>query len=110
MGRARWEWEQRYGVLGSGPREIVIGGVLYDLPALMTVLGLAFEDITPIDVQMLGVEHYVVRYYDAEEHRLVAYEFDAAFHYLGERRVHIAEWIGDEVYFSTGWGIVRPDS
>ena len=34
--------------------------------------------------------------YDAEEQRIVAYEFDAGFRYLAETRVHVAEWIGDE--------------
>jgi hypothetical protein len=41
-----------------------------------------------------------VRYLDAQDQRVVALEFDASFHSLAETRAHIAEWEGDQAYFT----------
>jgi hypothetical protein len=91
--------EERFGPLGCGLQRLLLNGVDYDLPALVAQLGLEFDDMKPIDVQ--SVEgHYVLRYLDAQDARIVAYEFDAALHPVQETRAHIAEWMGDEAYFS----------
>ena len=37
---------------------------------------------------------------DAQGRRAVAHEFDAEFRCLGEIRAHIAEWEGDQAYFT----------
>jgi hypothetical protein len=73
--------ENRYGELGAGVMFLEIGGRNYALLELMTVLGLDFEDVTPNDAHNLSGEQHAVRYYDAEDRCIVAYEFDADFHY-----------------------------
>ncbi len=93
---ARLRMESRFGPPGSGTRRLAIAGTRYTLPELMGRLGLAFEDCRTIDGFQLGPGHFAVRFYDAEEQRIVAYEFDAEFRYLAELRVHIAEWVGEE--------------
>lgn len=97
--RGRASIESRFGKLGCGQQHITIGGKEYELFDLLTAMGLNFDDARPIDVQ--AVEgHYVVRYYDAMDQRVVAHEFDAELRFLRETRGHIAEWIGEEAYFS----------
>jgi hypothetical protein len=91
--------EARFGPLGCGEQRLRLEGAEYDVTALLAQLGLEFDDAKPIDA--LAVDgHFVVRYFDAQDARVVAYEFDNHFHMLGEIRAHIAEWIGEDAYFS----------
>ena len=98
--RGRALMESRYGPLGGGAQLLTIGGVEYSLAELLYHMGLNFEDTRGIDLLILSAEHYVVRYYDGQDQRIVAHEFDGDFHFLGEARAHIAEWIGEEAFFS----------
>jgi hypothetical protein len=91
--------ESRFGPLGCGQQRLALNGVEYDLAALLAQLGLEFDDMKPIDVQPVE-GHFVVRYFDAQDSRVAAYEFDANLRPLGETRAHIAEWMGEEAYFS----------
>ena len=92
--------ESRYGPLGCGRQSLTIVEVEYSLPELLLRMGLNFEDSRAIDVLALSEGHYVVRYYDGQDQRVVVHEFDASWHCLGETRAHIAEWIGEDAYFS----------
>ncbi len=92
--------ESRYGPLGSGGQTLTIRSVEYSLSGLLVRLGLDFGDSRPIDALALSDSHYVVRYFDAEDQRAVAHEFDADFRFFGETRAHIAEWIGEEAYLA----------
>jgi hypothetical protein len=92
--------EERYGPLGSGKLSLTIGGVEYTLAELLRQMGLNFDDSRAIDVLTLPEGHYVIRYYDAQDQRVVAQEFGADFHLLQENRAHIAEWLGEDAYFS----------
>jgi hypothetical protein len=95
--------EKRYGELGAGRLDLTINGRAYDLYALTEVLGLAFEDIRPIDAHLMGENLFAVRYFDSEDRSIVAYEFDANFRRVGETIVHIQEWMGD-AYYDFNWG------
>jgi hypothetical protein len=110
----RLEMEERYGPLGSGATHLTVEGKTYDLYGLLKVLGLDYDDIRPIDAQHLeGEDLFAIRYFDLEERAVVAHEFDATFGYVREQRVHIAEWMGEEVYQNFGWGVwcpANPDS
>lgn len=97
--RGRALMESRYGPLWSGRQSVTVTGAEYDLSALMYHMGLNFEDARAIDVLEVSVGRFVVRYYDGEDQRIVAHEFDASFQFLGEIRAHIAEWIGEDGYF-----------
>jgi hypothetical protein len=92
--------ESRYGPLGSGEQALTIGSVNYELAELMSQMGLNFDDSRTIDVLTLAEGHFVIRYYDAQDQRVVAQEFDTNFHLLLETRAHSAEWLGEEAYFS----------
>ncbi len=98
--RGRALMESRYGPLGCGAQVLAIGSVDYTLAELLFHMGLDFEDSRGIDLIAVSVNHYVVRYYDGQDQRIVAHEFDGEFRFLGEIRAHIAEWIGEEAYFS----------
>ncbi len=97
--RGRALIESRYGPLWSGRKAVTVSGAEYDLDALMFHMGLNFEDSRPIDVLEVSGGRYVVRYYDGDDQRVVAHEFDDHFRFLGELRAHIAEWIGEDGYF-----------
>jgi len=99
--------EKRFGVLGDGLPDLTIAGRAYDLYALLEVLGLAFEDIRPIDAHVLGENLFAVRYFDSEDRSIVAYEFDADFRRVAETIVHIEEWMGD-AYYDFNWGAWCP--
>jgi len=97
--RGRALMEARFGPLGAGAPRMTIGGVDYDLRALLSQIGVEFDDAKPIDALQLP-DRYVIRYLDAQDQRVVACEFDAQFRCLGETRAHIAEWEGDQAYFT----------
>jgi hypothetical protein len=86
--------------LGCGEQGLTIGGTSYKLKELMSQMGLDFDDTRVIDVLTLLEGRYVIRYYDAQDQRVVAQEFDTNFRLLCETRAHIAEWLGEEAYFS----------
>ena len=97
--RGRALIESRFGKLGSGQDSVVIDDAEYDLSTLLAHMDLAFEDSWPIDVQAVSGGHFCVRYYDGQDQRVVAHEFDADFAFIAETRAHVAEWIGDDAYF-----------
>ena len=91
--------ESRYGPLGSGVQTLTIKGVVYSVPNLLICMALNFDDSRAIDALTLPNGRYLFRYYDGQDQRVVALEFDADFHHLGEVRAQFPEWIGDEEYF-----------
>ena len=97
--RGRALIESRFGKLGSGQKSVIVGTAEYDLPTLLTRLDLGFEDSWPIDVQVVSENHFCIRYYDGQDQRVVAHEFDANFGFLNETRAHVAEWVGDDAYY-----------
>lgn len=100
MLRGRALIESRFGPLGSGSLSLTLGGKEYSLPELMSQLGLNFDDSRTIDVVVLPAGRYAIRYYDGQDQRVVAQEFDAGFRLFDETRAHSAEWVGEEAYFS----------
>lgn len=92
--------ESRFGPLGGGKQELMIAGVEYDLETMLYRMDLNFEDSWGIDAVAVSEQHFVVRYYDGVDQRVVAHEFDASFNFLGETRAHIAQWIGDDAYYN----------
>ncbi len=92
--------ESRYGALGSGAQNLTINSASYTLAELMARMGLHFDDRWAIDALALSGRNYAIRYFDAQDQRVVVQEFDADFHLLGETRAHIAEWEGEKAYFS----------
>ena len=93
--------ESRFGKLGSGQDSVVIGDAEYDLDTLLARLDLAFEDSWPIDIQVVSEGHFCVRYYDGQDQRVVAHEFDANFAFVAETRAHVAEWIGEDAFYES---------
>src|SRR5215470_17256628 len=91
--------DARFGPLGTGVKVLTIRGIDYDLRALLAQIGLEFDDAKPIDALQLP-DGYVIRYLDAQDQRVVACQFDAQFRCLGEIRAHIAEWEGEQAYFT----------
>lgn len=97
--RGRALIENRFGKLGGGQKSVVIREEEYDLPTLLARMDLGFEDSWPIDVQAVAENRFCVRYYDGQDQRIVAHEFDANFVFVAETRAHIAEWIGEDAYY-----------
>jgi hypothetical protein len=91
--------ESRYGPLGSGGQTLTIKDAVYSVSDLLVQMGLNFDDSRAIDAMALPDGRYVFRYYDGQDQRVVALEFDADFRCLGEVRAQFPEWIGDEEYF-----------
>jgi hypothetical protein len=87
--------ERRFGPLGSGAQSLAIRGVNYSLAQLLSQIGAEFDDSKPIDALALPEEHYVLRYVDGQDQRVVAVEFDDDFRLLGELRASLSEWEGD---------------
>jgi len=87
--------ERRFGPLGGGGQNLTIRGVKYSLAQLLSQIGAEFDDSKPIDALALAGEHYVLRYIDGQDLRVVAAEFDNDFRLLGELRASLTEWEGD---------------
>ncbi len=86
----------RFGPLGSGAQSLAIQGVTYSLSQLLSQIGAEFDDSKPIDALVLSEGHYVLRYLDGQDQRVVACEFDANFRLLNETRANISEWEGED--------------
>ena len=98
--RGRALIEGRFGPISRTTHQtVVITDNEWDIWDLLVAMGLNFDDCKPIDVQATG-DHFVVRYYDGQDQRIVAHEFDAKLNFIAESRAHIAEWIGDDAYYS----------
>ena len=91
--------ESRYGPLGSGAQTLEINGIVYGVSDLLVRMGLNFDDSRPIDALSLADGRHVFRYYDGQDQRVVALEFDDDFRSLAEVRAQYPEWIGDKEYF-----------
>jgi hypothetical protein len=87
--------ESRYGPLGSGGHTLTIKGIVYSVGDLLVCMALNFDDSRAIDALTLADGRYLFRYYDGQDQRVVALEFDADFHPLGELRIPFSEWTGD---------------
>ncbi len=90
--------ESRYGPLGSGAGSLTIGGVVYTVSDLLVRMSLNFDDSRAIDALELPDGRYVFRYYDGQDQRVVALEFDADFRCLGEVRARFPEATGEDSY------------
>jgi len=109
-GQERKRMEERFGEIGEGLMELTIEGKRFDLYQLLKGIGMDHADIRPIDAHYVdGPDRFAVRFFDLEERSIVAYEFNAEFRYLGEQRVHIDEWMGDD-YYNFPWAISCPES
>jgi hypothetical protein len=91
--------ESRYGPLGSGAQSLTINAAVYSVSDLLIRMGLNFDDSRAIDARELQVGRYVFRYYDGQDQRVVALEFDDGFRPLGELRAQFPEFHGDEEYY-----------
>ncbi len=87
--------EHRFGPLGSGAQSLAIRGAKYSLSQLLSQIGAEFDDSKPIDALALAGGHYVLRYIDGQDQRVVAAEFDDDFRVLSEVRASLSEWEGD---------------
>ncbi len=92
--------ESRFGPLGSGKQTLAIGGETLDAGELLHRMGLDFDDAKPIDLITVSANRYAVRYYDGQDQRVVAHEFDDDLQFVEETRAHVAEWMGEEAYFA----------
>ena len=90
--------ESLYGPLGSGGQTLTIKGVVYSVSDLLVCMALNFDDSRPIDAQTLSDGRYVFRYYDGQDQRVVALEFDDDFVSLGELRAQFPESSGEDDY------------
>ena len=107
MPSLREEFELRYGPLWSGASSLSIGGVTHELGDVMQRLGFGFEGLKIVDAPRVEAGRYAIRFFDGESRQIVCIEFDADLKLLDERRVHIAEWMGDD-YFKTEWQVNCP--
>lgn len=100
---------KRFGELGEGKDSLEIKGKGYGLWDLMQALGLLCEDVLPVDAFHFADDNtFAVRYFDGQDRVVVAYEFSEEFRYLGETRVHIAEYMGEQEYFEFPWNVGCP--
>ncbi len=88
--------ERRFGPLGSGVQSLAIRGVNYSLAQLLSQIGAEFDDSKPIDALTVTEGHYMLRYIDGQDQRVVAAEFDDDFRLLSELRASLSEWEGDD--------------
>ena len=107
MADLRSAFETRYGRLGTGASQVLVGGEPLDLNEVMHRLGLDFDGNRVIDAPDVGSGRYAVRYFDGEERRIVCHEFAADLSFIEEHRVHIAEWLGN-AYWQTVWEVNCP--
>ncbi len=99
--------EERYGPVGTGVKVLFLGGLPTGLRKIARRLGLLYEDMIPIDAGTLADGHRWIRFYEGEQRKVVAFEFDDEFRITGEKGADIMDWLGDE-YFRIHWRIFCP--
>jgi hypothetical protein len=96
---------ERYAPLAKGLQLVMIGDAEYDIPTLLARIDLALDDVRTFDILKMNENHFMLRYYDGQDQRVVAHEFDANFNFIVEHRAHISAWIGEEAYFDSMKGV-----
>lgn len=91
--------EGRYGPLGSAGQSLTIRNVVYSASDLLVRMGLNYDDSRAIDAGALPDGRYVFRYYDGQDQRVVALEFDADFRCLEEVRAAFPDGMGNDEYY-----------
>ncbi len=107
MTRARRAIEESYGPIGTGGKVLFLRGVPMGLKKISRKLALLYEDLIPIDAGTLPAGRHWIRFYEGEQRKVVALEFDDEFNILGENGADIMDWIGDE-YFKIHWRVFCP--
>jgi hypothetical protein len=105
IGRRRIE--ERYGKLGTGGKILFLKGVPTALPKIARKLMMSYTDLIPIDAGKLPEDGCWIRFYDGEQRKVVAIEFDEEFNLLGENGADIMDWLGDD-YFRIHWRVFCP--
>ena len=104
---ARRKIEERYGKIGTGGKVLFVGGIPMGLRTVSRRLALACTDLVPIDAGVLGEGTRWIRYYDADQRKVVVIEFTEGFDLVGEEGADIMDWIGDD-YFRVHWRAFCP--
>jgi hypothetical protein len=104
---ARRTIEERYGPIGTGGKVLFLGGVPMGLGKIARKLALLYDDLIPIDAGTLPGARHWIRFYEGEQRKVIALEFDGEFNILGENGADILDWIGDE-YFKIRWRVFCP--
>lgn len=107
MTRARRTIEESYGPIGTGGKVLFMQGVPMGLKKISRKLALLYEDLIPIDAGTLPAGRHWIRFYEGEQRKVIALEFDDEFNILGENGADIMDWIGDE-YFKIHWRVFCP--
>jgi len=107
MTRGRRMIEESYGPIGTGGKVLFLQGVPMGLKKISRKLALLYEDLIPIDAGTLPAGRHWVRFYEGEQRKVIALEFDDEFNILGENGADIMDWIGDE-YFKIHWRVFCP--
>ena len=107
MTRARRTIEESYGPIGTGGKVLFMQGVPMGLKKISRRLALLYEDLIPIDAGTLPAGRHWIRFYEGEQRKVIALEFDDEFNILGENGADIMDWIGDE-YFKIHWRVFCP--
>ncbi len=107
MSIARREIEERYGKVGEGGKVLFVRGLPMGLSTLSRRMALSYSDLVPIDAGTLPGGVHWIRYYEAEQRKVVVIEFDDAFNCVGERGADIMDWLGDD-YFRIRWRVFCP--
>jgi hypothetical protein len=107
MTAARRTIEERYGQIGTGGKVLFLQGVPMGLAKIARKLALLHDDLVPIDAGTLPNERRWIRFYEGEQRKVIALEFDEEYNILGEAGADIMDWIGDE-YFKIHWRVFCP--
>ena len=99
--------EERYGPIGTGGKILFIDGLPMGLRKISRKLALLYEDLIPIDAGTLPAGLHWIRFYEGEQRKVIALEFDGEFNIVGENGADIMDWIGDE-YFKIHWRVFCP--
>ena len=104
---ARRTIEERYGPIGSGAKVLFLKGAPMGLARIARKLALSYSDLIPIDAGTLPAGGRWIRFYEGEQRKVVAIEFDDDFNFLGEHGADIMDWLGEE-YFRIHWRVFCP--
>jgi hypothetical protein len=99
--------EERYGPIGAGGKVLFVGGMPMGLGKISRKLALLYEDLIPIDAGTLPAGPHWIRFYEGEQRKVIALEFDGEFNIVGENGADIMDWLGDE-YFKIHWRVFCP--
>jgi hypothetical protein len=91
---------ERYGEIAESAAPVTVRGIAYRPRQILARWMMDVPEVWTMDAGRLEEDRYWVRFLDADDRYVVAFEFDGDFQILSEMRVDSLAWEGEKFFTS----------